>query len=72
MPNQPFRLEPHERMSSTWIGISRHLTRRLEQLRTELEGPLGIEPSSDRRGRIAEIRSLLKLAEDLPIQPPAL
>lgn len=72
MPSLPFRLAEHEKASATWASVSRHLNKRLDQLRTQLEGFVDAETTAQLRGRIAEIKSMLDLAKDLPIQPPTL
>lgn len=69
-PQPPLKLAPHERKSELWMKLSRHLAERLDSLRRQNDGDQTEESTAKLRGRIAEIKALLKLGEDQPNPPP--
>lgn len=54
-------LTDSERMSTLWIKIREHLNDRLEKARSQLEGNLPIDETNRVRGRIVEIKELLRV-----------
>lgn len=68
VPPAVFRLAPHERNSPTWTAIRRHLADKLEALRKQNDSPdLSDLATARLRGRIAEIKALLEIDQDMPV-----
>lgn len=65
-PTPPFRLTPADRQSQTWARLRAHLTERLQMLRAQNDGDLDPVATAKMRGRIAEIKAMLELEQDLP------
>lgn len=63
-PPEKFHLAPHERTSPLWIGLERHMQRELEELRARNDAHLPPERTADIRGRIAQLKALLALADE--------
>jgi hypothetical protein len=59
-------LNHEERVSSVWKKLTSHLEQRLQSLRSQIEKDLDVVETAKARGRIAEIRAVLRLAEDPP------
>ena len=59
-------LTQSERHSSTWMKIKVHLEERLSAQRLRLEGTLDLDETNRVRGRIAELKTCLKLEDDVP------
>lgn len=53
-----------ERLSSIWIKVRQHLESRLNAAQRQLESNLPIDETNRVRGRIIELRALLKEDED--------
>lgn len=70
VPAPLFRLTPAERQSDAWRRLEKHLTDRLQSLRVQNDGDNSYEATAKLRGRIAELKAMLALAQDIPIQPP--
>lgn len=66
MIENDFILTDSDKISPTWINLSKHLESRLEQMRKRLEGDLDQMQTASLRGQIKEIRRILSLAEDRP------
>ena len=60
----PFKLSQTDRMSPIWLSIERHLHERLSQLRQQNDATLPTEATEKLRGRIAQIKEILALAQD--------
>lgn len=52
-----------ERKSAVWLKLKAHLEERLENHRSKNDGDLSGDLTAKTRGRIAEIKELLKLGE---------
>lgn len=52
-----------DRQSGTWLKIRSHVEARIEVLRSQLERDSGEEATQKIRGRIAELRDLVKAVE---------
>lgn len=63
-PQAPFKLAASDRESQTWARLKRHIEERIETLRVENEADLDPSATAKTRGRIAELKSLLRLAKD--------
>lgn len=59
-------LTPGERMHPLWQKLAQHYSQRLATLRAKNDNPLTADETADLRGRIAEVKALLSLADDLP------
>lgn len=68
-PTQPFRLTPADRQSQTWARLRTHLNERLQSMRAQNDGDLDPVATAKMRGRIAEIKAMLALEQDLPQIP---
>jgi len=64
---EPFTLRNSDRLSETWVRLRKHLTARLNELRTKNDADLTPTETASLRGRIAEIKSLLALDK---VSPP--
>lgn len=53
-------------MNPLWLALSRHMNERLAGLRQQNDASLPMEATQQVRGRIAQIKELLALAEDKP------
>ncbi len=60
-------LDNHDKHTPTWQKIQKHLTERLESLRTMNEKNHDKRKTAELRGRIKELRSLLTMDSDTPI-----
>lgn len=61
------KLEKHETQTPLWMKIEEHLKARIETLRRMNDADLDPAKTARIRGRIAEARRLLSLAEDAPV-----
>ena len=68
-PESAFALTPIDRASGTWIKLMEHWTRRLDVLRSRLEGNLNESETALLRGRIAELRATIALNNEVPAAP---
>lgn len=59
-------LSHEERLSSVWKKLKAHLEERREFVRAQLEADLDVVETAKLRGRIAQIRELLRAADDPP------
>jgi len=64
--SERFQLQPAERMSPLWLSLARHLQERLNVLRQQNDTSLAPEKTENVRGRIAQIKEILALADDKP------
>jgi hypothetical protein len=62
------KLSRNDIASATWQKLAKHLARRIDDLRAQNDGQLSELDTARLRGRIAEIKQILSLAEDLPAQ----
>lgn len=66
MTPERFALLPADRMNPLWITLSRHLSERLDILRRQNDASLAPEQTERLRGRIAQIKDILALADERP------
>lgn len=57
------KLDYSDRTSQTWVKLTAHWTKRIEELRHQLEGDKSDIDTAKLRGRIAEIRINLDLSK---------
>lgn len=62
-----FMLAPHERNSALWQRLIKHCNQRLEDLRLQNDGDRDDQQTAKLRGRIAEVKAIIALADDLPV-----
>lgn len=63
-----FKLSNVDRGAGVWLQLMKHFESRIRELQAKLEGDQTPEDTAKTRGRIAELRTLQKLNEDLPPQ----
>lgn len=61
------KLDHNDRTSQTWAKLSAHWTKRIDELRHQLEGNRSETETANLRGRIAEIRINLDLSKSREI-----
>ena len=61
-------LTENEKLSAVWQKLEAHLTKRLADLRSQNDGDLTHEQTIKLRGRVAELKALLALANTTPAQ----
>lgn len=66
MSQDRFKLLPADRMNPLWVTLAKHLNERLSVLRQQNDASLPPEATEKVRGRIAQIKDILRLAEDDP------
>lgn len=65
----PFRITQAEQTNPLWGKIKEHYEKRLEQLRVQNDNPsLGPEATAAQRARIAEVKALIALDQEFPVQ----
>ena len=69
MTREKFRLAPHERINPLWVALERHMQQSLAELRALNDTSLPPERTEHIRGRIAQLKALLALADE-PKPPP--
>ncbi len=69
MSAEKFTLAPHERASPLWKNLERHMQEQLAELRVWNDTSLPPERTEHIRGRIAQLKALLALADE-PKPPP--
>lgn len=69
MTPERFRLAPHERTNPLWVGLERHMRQSLADLRALNDTSMPPDRTEHIRGRIAQLKALLALADE-PQQPP--
>lgn len=57
-------LAPADKATSTWRALFAHYTARLQMLREQNDARRSIEDTAHLRGQIAEIKELLRLADE--------
>lgn len=65
-PPPPFKVPAHLRDSPLWDMLVKHQRARLESLRAQNDADKSSEETAKLRGRIAEVKAFLALAEDSP------
>lgn len=65
------RLDQQDLRSSLWLRLQEHLAGRLQELRCQNDGQLSHDDTNKLRGRIAELKTILALAEQEPVQTDA-
>lgn len=70
MTPERFRLAPHERASPLWKNLERHMQEQLAELRLWNDASVSPERTEKLRGRIEQLKELLKLGDEPP-PPPA-
>lgn len=63
-------LTEEDRRNPLWLRLERHLTERLAFLRKENDASREHAQTEHQRGRIAEIKAILALADEKPRVPP--
>lgn len=63
-----FKLEPHDRMNPLWLRLEKHMRHRLGELRATNDASVPPERTENLRGRIAQLKELLALADE-PAKP---
>lgn len=63
-----FKLEPQDRMNPLWLRLEAHLQQTLGELRALNDASLPLERTENTRGRIAQVKALLALANE-PAKP---
>lgn len=61
------KLDHNDRTSQTWVKLAAHWTKRIDELRHQLEGNRTETETANLRGRIAEIRINLDLSKSREI-----
>ena len=61
-----FALTHIERQSPMWGRLMAHFAEQVELLRNQLEGPKSESDTARLRGRIAELRSVMALNDEVP------
>lgn len=56
-------LTPDDRNSKTWDRIAAHIAARIQELRVENDSFSDHEVTTKRRGRVAELKELLRLGD---------
>lgn len=64
-----FKLADSDVISTTWAKLAKHLEERIDLLRRQNDGPLDAAQTENLRGRIAELKALLRTAEKDPPPP---
>ena len=64
MSAEKFSLAPHERASPLWKSLERHMQEQLADLRARNDATLTPEKTEHLRGRIAQLKALLALADE--------
>lgn len=60
-----------EAYSQTWQTVKKYAEDRITELRTKLEGQLGVEDTLTVRAQLKELRLILELPErDIPLTEP--
>ena len=60
-----------EAYSQTWQTVKKYAEDRIAELRTKLEGQLGVEDTLTVRAQLKELRLILELPErDIPLTDP--
>lgn len=66
------KLTPMDLRSQLWLDLSAHMEGRLADLRRQNDSPnLGQDETSRLRGRIAQLKEILALAKQEPVQADA-
>jgi hypothetical protein len=60
-------LSPTDRHSSVWLKLVKHYEARLESLRKQNDNPTTEIETAKQRGRIQEVKALLRLNEEPPV-----
>jgi len=60
-------LSPQERNSAVWLKLLKHFHARRDELRAKNDGPLDSTATAEMRGRIAEVKALIALDQDIPL-----
>lgn len=62
------RLTEQEIQSAVWIKLREHMEQKLAALRSQNDGDLSHEQTIKLRGRVAQLKELLALANTTPAQ----
>ncbi len=60
-------LDPADKHNPVFSKLMKHFAERLSDLRAQNDGPLDAIKTSEMRGRIAEVKGFLALAQDRPL-----
>ena len=69
LPDLPFKLTQADKGSPVWGALMGHWAKRIEQLRSQLEGDIPEMTAAKIRGRIAEVRACMALDKEFPAAP---
>lgn len=64
MAAERFKLHPQDRTNPLWLRLEAHLQQTLAELRVLNDASLPPERTENTRGRIAQIKALLALADE--------
>lgn len=64
-PNPPFFLTADERMTPVWRKLVKHMEAKLDELRQSNDGDYGEVTTAKLRGRIAMLKELIALDNEL-------
>lgn len=64
MSEPSFQLDHNDRVSPTWAKLAKHLKAQLERMRNENDGDKSDVATAKLRGRIAQIKYCLSLANE--------
>jgi len=64
MTPERFKLAPQDRTNPLWIKLERHMQQVLAELRLMNDSTLPMERTEKLRGRIAQLKELLALADE--------
>ena len=64
MAAERFKLHPQDRTNPLWMRLEAHLQQTLAELRVLNDASLPPERTENTRGRIAQIKALLALADE--------
>lgn len=64
MAAERFKLEPHDRINPLWVRLERHMQQELENMRVMNDSTVPMERTEKLRGRIAQLKELLALADE--------
>lgn len=64
MTGDRFKLQPQDRTNPLWLRLEAHMHQTLADLRARNDAHLAPERTADIRGRIAQLKELLALANE--------
>ncbi len=64
MTGERFKLQPQDRTNPLWMRLEAHMRKQLAELRPRNDAHLPPKRTADIRGRIAQLKELLALANE--------